>query len=375
MTTNGITTRSSSVGEESTEFVETAGKEFQVNQLRDLISDFKLLVSDFEVADIFEKQKSAQQCTAQNWKSILQYIKFDSALALYVKAAIPDKSHVNTIPLQLVHDEVTTIEIYSERLQKIFLDVVDVSCYSGVTVSSQRIAISPPYTALFHELERLKEGVNDDSLVSEDDKKLFRALYYYLTLDSPQTTFKDVNRLLERGTIFYSEIWALFSSRTLVVSRDHLDNWVISRVMAVAWEEDNFAGAYARNRWFITTSSTVRIGGKYQKLIRKRRLEFFQGAKRIRHLDFFPIEYLEGHEALRATAVERGKEWREYCEDEPKVMSYKGQALPMLRVKDNFVNINNNTIFSPVFVRFEIRFFSHSEANEFIALYYGHGRS
>ena len=321
------------------------------------MSEFRSLVGDFEGAGIFESVEEAssgpadEACTAENWKKFLPYLRFDARQGRDLVASLPVQISKPRNPIQLYHGNgPVTIEIYSERLQEIFLDAVDVSCYPGISVFTTCISIDSPYVVFFHELGRLREMVNQDSSAAEEDKQHFEALYYYLTLDVPATNFKDIKRLLDRGIILYTSIWALFSSKSLLVSLDHLRNWEVSKVLAVAWEEDNVPTSYARRRWFITTSSIIKVGGKYQILIRKRRLEEFQGVKQIRHLDFFPIEYLEEHEVFRATAIERGKRWRQFCEGEPTVMSYEGQALSLLRVMDMVINADGTTIFSPVYV-------------------------
>jgi hypothetical protein len=332
-------------------------KDHRYRQFRGLLGELKALADDFESTGDPEKDPEESPCTDDNWKRFLPYMKVYKERGI-APAPYPIDDPKSWKAIRLVYNAGRTeIEIWSERLQSIFLDTIDVSAYSAVTVYSAYIMVGPPWVVMYHELDRLKEAVDADEEVPEDDRRAFQALYYYVTLDLPKNHFQNVKRLMKHGAILYGDIWALFSVRSMVVCKDHLDNWVISKVLAVKFEEDNRYSGYERFRWFVTTSSLVRAGGKYHESIQKRRLETFDGVKRILDLDFYPLEYLQDHEEVKAAAIERGKRWKQYCESEPGVMSYEGQSLAMLQVTniirvESYPRLDSARSFNPSYVSY-----------------------
>lgn len=345
--------------EEPTKPALSNAKERQTRQLRNLLSDFESLVSDFRKEDSFSGATEAlsdEPCTDKNWKGFLPYLTFSSDTGRYIETPLPSQESATSKPLRIIrieNEDTISIEILSERLQEIFLEIVNVSLYEGVFVTSKLIAISFPYAPFYHELERLRESVSKDALVSEEEKKHFEALYYCFTFDFPQQHFKNIRRLLSRGFIYHDFIWALFPANSLAVRRDHLRNWEVLYVEAIRRERNRQPFGDQGFKWTVTASSIVSVAAKYQKLTRTYRVEPFIGLKRIQDLDIFPVEYLENHETIKQAIIEGGKTWKQYCEAGPKVMSYQGQAVPVFQRIEEMRRTHNSKTFSTVSVSLE----------------------
>ena len=270
-------------------------------------------------------------CTADNWKSFLPCTVLDHKGHAIGRVELVEFDQKEMKPVYLSEVAGTMqFEIQSAYLQKQFRKVIDIQYHYGVALSASAVIISSPFAPFYHHLEELKVNIADDSEVSRADRNYFNAVYSFFTLGAERKRFEDIRNLVEEGFIIYSDLWALYKPGDLVVSKDPVGNYELAQVTSVKWEEDMWTNI-RRNRWFITTVQMDYSAGKFQKVSRRRRVEEFAGAKRIKELDFYPLSHYPSMTELKAAALHRGKDWKSLCEAGPKIMSYQGRALSLFK--------------------------------------------
>lgn len=290
-------------------------------------------------------------CTADNWKSFLPYHVLGRSGDIIDIIELADFNQKEMRPVYLSEVAGTTrFEIQSSYLQKQFRKVIDIQYHFGVALLASAVIISRPFAPFYHHLEELKANIADDSEISRADRNYIDAVYSYFTLGPARKQFDDIRNLVEEGFIIYSDIWALYKPGDLVVSKDPVGNYELAQVASVKWEEDIWA-RYDRKRWFITTVQMDYSAGKFQKVSRRRRVEEFAGAMRIKELDFYPLSHHPSMTELKAAALQRGKDWKSFCEAGPKIMSYQGRALSLFKQADFRGNEYNLPDYKTVAVR------------------------
>jgi hypothetical protein len=270
-------------------------------------------------------------CTADNWKSFLPCEALNREGHAIGRFELAEFDQKEMRPLYLSEMAGTMrFEIESAYLQKQFRKVIDIQYHYGVALLASAVIISSPFAPFYHHLEELKANIADDSEISRADRNYFNAVYSFFTLGSARKRFEDIRNLVEEGFIIYSDLWALYKPGDLVVSKDPIGNYELAQVTSVKWEEDIWT-RFQRNRWFITTVQMDYSAGKFQKVSRRRRVEEFAGAMRIKELEFYPLSHYPSMTELKAAALQRGKDWKSLCEAAPKIMSYQGRALSLFK--------------------------------------------
>ena len=287
-------------------------------------------------------------CTVSNWESFLPFRRY-SANDQYVKLSIPGKEDRKTGPILLRptdaqddytdsslfdiysrRDDLPQLEIYSMYLQRKFRDIIEIPLYSAIALYASCLTISPPYVPLFHHLDELKENIFNDPNLSSKDRNSFQAICNFFTFARPQKLFEDVQNIIEEGFIIYREMWALYRPGDYVVSHNPLGSLEISQVSSVKYERDTSSYPY-HYYWYVTTKQLAWTQKGYQLASMRHRIESFEGAKRIVELEFCPISRYPENEKVKERVCQRGRNWKQYCEGRPMVMTYKGQALSLIR--------------------------------------------
>ena len=303
----------------------------KLGRLVDALGDVVPLAPHERGEEDDDEDEDARICTADNWKSFLPCAALDRQGHAIGRIELVEFDQKEIKPLYLSEMAGTMrFEIESAYLQKQFRKVIDIQYHYGVALLASAVIISSPFAPFYHHLEELKANIADDSEISRADRNYFNALYSFFTLGSARKRFEDIRNLIEEGFIIYSDLWALYKPGDLVVSKDPVGNYELAQVTSVKWEEDIWT-SIQRNRWFITTVQMDYSAGKFRKVSRRRRVEEFAGAMRIKELDFYPLSHYPSMPELKAAALQRGKDWKSLCEAGPKIMSYQGRALSLFK--------------------------------------------
>lgn len=70
----------------------------------------------------------------------------------------------------------------------------------------------------------------------------------------------------------------------------------------------------------------------------------FSDSKKIEELSFYPLSHHSNSTELRELLLQRGIFWKRYHESDPKVMSYLGQAAPLIGATGREVHGEYNTV-------------------------------
>ncbi|MCJ1389642.1 hypothetical protein MMC18_002499 [Xylographa bjoerkii] len=293
-----------------------------------------------------EDNKDSVVCTAENWKTFMPCRQWDENAGKYTEVCVPNDDPESKTPVLLTKSATGSLqfEIHSTYLQKEFRRIVDIQKYYQVTLLASCIIVREPYVPLYHHLEEMKASISNNPDASKADRNSFMAMYYLCELGWLRRQFQDVRNVILEGFIIYNDIWALYRPNDYVVSLDPVGSYTIAQIASVKLEDDILTDI-RRDRWFITTEHISWSEGKYRKVSRKRRLESFEGAKKIDELACYPLSYYAHKEKLMKDALHRGKEWRQYCEGVPKVMSYHGQGL--LMTGDSWGRLSNDAYALP----------------------------
>jgi hypothetical protein len=314
----------------------------RARRMDNLLQNFQLLVEDLAsitgqqgdepVGSLNLNDPEVSRCTVSNWKSFLPCREFSGlGPGIYDTIHLPDEAPQTTAPVFLTkRGGMVDLEIQSSYLQKQFRKVASIESFYEVSLLASSILIRQPYAPLYHELENIKANIENDSHASPSDLNSLHAICYFYSLGLPKSRDQAIRTAIGQGFIQYGDLWALYRPNDYVVSKDPVGNYTVSQIGSVKYEEDIFTHI-PRNRWFVTTVQMAWSSGKYLKVTRKRRIESYEGGKKIQDLEFYPLKYHTDQEGLRELALNRGKTWRQYCDGDPRVMTYNGQALPLTK--------------------------------------------
>lgn len=279
-----------------------------------------------------EKDLEDDLCSEENWKKFLPHIKLDKETLNYTLIDVPEHPKANDYLVLSVNESGDNVYlmIQSVCLQNQFAKVVDVQNFHNVTLWLSKIKIRYPYVPLYHHLEDMKANISADSTILLSDRNAFAALYCLCTLGWVSREFRSVRNTIELGFITYNDIWALFRPNDYVLSLDPIGTYSISQVASVKLEEILIDRSW-QQRWFITIIKMDYAHGKFQKVFRKRRIEHFEGTRKIQDLELYPLSHHPDKDELSKSATQVGKQWKEFCEARPRLMSYDGQALPLTK--------------------------------------------
>jgi len=283
--------------------------------------------------EVFEP-KEEDSCTPDNWTSFFSHTKQDklgvhsacSSKEFEQKRGIASWTNLSLIKFS---DYQIGVQIGSPYLQKQLRKLVEIEHYAGVFLTTSGIRLTGDFLPLYHHIDDMRSNVASDNEATSADRAHMDALYYFSTLGWPAKSYGEARNYISQGFIMHRELWALFKPGDFAVLTDELGHATIRKISTVELEYQHESDK-KQHSWLITLLNIVWTGSQFKKTWDKRSIQQFTGTKRITGLEFYPLSHHELGDELRETAIQRGKAWKQYCEGEPRVMSYQGQALPML---------------------------------------------
>jgi hypothetical protein len=274
-------------------------------------------------------------CTLDNWKSFFSYTRIDNRTGMAV-VINPEEFEQKQAPisatnlnLRKYNNNQIGVEIASPYLQKQFRRVVKIEHYSGVFLRASAIQITGEFMPLYHHIDDMKANVAADNEATPSDRAHMDALYYFSKVGLPAKSHEDARNNISQGLITYNELWALFKPGDFAVWKNNIGNFAIRRISSVKLEEtDRYR--QSQSQWSVSLFDIVWTGSQFKKTSYRKLIPVFAGAKKITDLDFYPLSHHESRDELKEAAIRRGKAWKRWCEGEPRVMSYQGQALSTL---------------------------------------------
>jgi hypothetical protein len=272
-------------------------------------------------------------CTSHNWKLFLSFqkrVNRNLPSHLCPPAEFEDSETTDTKALTLTkfRDGPIELAINSTYLQKQFRKLVDIEQYHNVLLLSSKLLLAAPFGPLYHHVDDMKAIVAEDSNVAQTERNNMDALYYFVCKGWPAKLYEDVRSKISEGFIIYDEIWALFRPGDIVISEDPIGQFELSRVESVKLEQEPHRSGYTmlEHRWYVTLVGNTWHQRRFKRASIRCRIEKFAGSKKITDLDFYPLSHHDTKTSVREFAIQRGKSWKKYCEGDPLVMSYQGQA-------------------------------------------------
>lgn len=281
-----------------------------------------------------EKTPDEDSCTEENWKSFYSYKKKDYRGAAG-RDCDPDEfdqvlsSSSKSLSLMKDQNQIH-LSIHSSFLQEQLRKVLNIEHFNGVRISASEIVLEQPFGPLYHHVEEMRSTVETDPEATTEDRACMNALYYFATLGWPASLYKDLRSKISRGFIFYDDIWALFKPGDFAVIEDLSGTYSVSKIEAVKLEREDRAGMNHVYRWYISLKKITCKSGRFRKIVSRRRIELFAGAKRINELEFYPLSHHAAVDEVRRVAIQGGEAWKRFFEGEARVMAYHGEAIPVI---------------------------------------------
>ncbi|KAF8576015.1 P-loop containing nucleoside triphosphate hydrolase protein [Ramaria rubella] len=171
--------------------------------------------------------------------------------------------------------------------------------------------------ALGHRLaEEQKKDCPNDALIAD-----LKTTLRYIEEDHGND-IADMNKLTANQEIIYDLLWALFVPNTLVYHYHHMTEQVqLLRVRRVTYSQRVDKSLYALIECDVISNDGNSFGLAREKL----EIDQFHGARRIKDLTVYPLEYHEGRDAIREHTVSRGK--RFVAMDRHSYKEISGQAM------------------------------------------------
>jgi hypothetical protein len=291
-----------------------------------------------------KKATGEDSCTQDNWKSFYSYktmlrlgdVGINCPPEEFDRASSPS---LKSLSLMKVGGRIH-LSIKSTFLQEQLRKVLSIEHFYGVHIYASEVVLEQPFGPLYHHVEEMKSTVEADTQVTAEDRTHMNALYYFATLGWPASLYKDLRSKISRGFIFYEDIWALFKPGDFVVTKDPTGHLSISKIEAVKFERDDRVGPnYGQNyaaKWWISLMKITCKSGRFRKISSRHRIESFSGAKRINELVLYPLSYHTAADEVRRAGIRRGKAWKKFCEGETRVMTYHGEAIPMVAEREHY---------------------------------------
>lgn len=289
------------------------------------------------ITNLIEKKEEA--CTSASWTSYFSYKRQISRDKPYVDSSSDqfdsDTSSTGQKAFTLMKSFLATISVMisSPYLRQRLLLAFDIEFYNGVAIGASNIVLDWPFSPLYHHLGDVRADIHVDPNATSSQRNEIDALQHFVTEDLPAKLYEDVKCKISQGFIQYKDIWALFKPGDLVVSKDPVGNEDISRIVSVKRERNPRLPAYESGTitiWYVKLVKIAWKGGRYKKILTRWRIESFTGSQKITNLELCPLWCRDDRDLLRDAAIQRGKLWKKFHEDEPTTMMYVGQALCFL---------------------------------------------
>lgn len=203
----------------------------------------------------------------------------------------------------------TCLEVRSPLIRKGLMEVL--GDYPFVNIHSTPIIFSAPFEPLFQFREEIRAYAESDAR-SNEEKQHMIVLTKFMSKNLRNAEL-EYAKLLPSGMITYNLLYTIFRPDIILLGqRDYFDECY--RVESFEYkEEDPIRSVNAHALVTVRTwnYNGVRFGPATEKL----EIDEFAGSKKIKSLDYYPINYYEDKDekniaALKEKLIARGHKWR-----------------------------------------------------------------
>ncbi|KAI9733878.1 MAG: hypothetical protein M1834_002533 [Cirrosporium novae-zelandiae] len=170
--------------------------------------------------------------------------------------------------------------------------------YPGVTLGSNGVTFSKPFTPFFHNWDNLEKASDnhDDSKTREHIKLLFQTLKKEL-----KATINTHEIFTSHGVITFDYLWTLFKPGDIVYQRRHNHDWMY-RLLRYEYDTNDNTPSFDLQCAYIDWD-----GSKFGFAVIWVRIMSFNSTKPITELDVYPSCFIKSRDCVRERILNRGK--------------------------------------------------------------------
>ncbi|OAG06264.1 P-loop containing nucleoside triphosphate hydrolase protein [Paraphaeosphaeria sporulosa] len=237
-----------------------------------------------------------------------------------------------------------SIVVQSPLLKKSLGKVLD--GYPGITIELQRVEFTAPFECFVHRWDRLqaervalaRKNKNAAPVTAQVAKDAVAHLEVLCeTLESELAgLIREKDDLIAHGVMRFENLWTLFEPGCLVYrKRDGHDR--VYKLKSAKIENASSGRVYNLECQYVDFDGT-NFGYNKETII----IKDFKGTKKIAKFEAYPLEFVEGVEALKARLMERGAMFEAY--KEYRFVAYNGIAMGKVNRGEQRFNVKSRII-------------------------------